>query len=143
MTSKGDVKLRATIQFCEALGKTPTETYKMIQDAGTVKKCCRSLVFKWHKQFKDGQSSIEDESRCGRLAKLKSAIVQDVNDLLAEDRRFTVRTISSQLGVSKSYIHQILTDNLHMRKVSAGWVPRLLSDEQKATHVECSTEFLN
>ena len=143
MTSKGDVKLRATIQFCEALGKTSTETYKMIQDAGTVKKCWRSLVFKWHKQFKDGRGSIEDELRCGRPAKLKSAIVQDVKDLLAEDRRFTVRTISSQLGVSKSYIHQILTDNLHMSKVSARWVPRLLSDEQKATRVECSTEFLN
>ena len=30
-----------------------------------------------------------------------------------------------------------------MSKVSARWVPRLLSDEQKATSVECSTEFLN
>ena len=30
-----------------------------------------------------------------------------------------------------------------MSKVSARWVPRLLSDEQKATRVECSTEFLN
>ena len=138
MTSKGDVKLRATFQFCEALGKTPTETYKMIQDTGAVKKCCLSLVFKWHKQFKDGRGSIEDESRCGRPAKLKSAIVQVVKDLLAEDRRFTVRTISSHLGVSKSYIHQILTDDLHMSKVSPE-----VGDEQKATRVECSTEFLN
>ena len=44
MTSIGDVKLRAAIQFCLALGKTPTETYKMIQQAGTTRKCCRSLV---------------------------------------------------------------------------------------------------
>ena len=92
---------------------------------------------------KDDRVSIEDESRYRRPAKQKSTIVQDVKDLLAEDRRFTVRTISSQLGVSKSYLHQILTDDLHMSKDSARWVPRLLSDDQKATRVECSTEFLN
>ena len=32
MTSKGDVKLPTTVQFCEALGKTPMETCKMVQD---------------------------------------------------------------------------------------------------------------
>lgn len=143
MTSKGDVKLRATIQFCEALGKTPTQTYSMIQDAGIVKKCCRSLVFKWHKKFKDGRESVDDETRCGRPSKLKSTLEQDVRELLAEDRRFTVRTMSSQLGVSKSYIHQLLTVDLNMSKVCARWVPRLLSGEQKAKRVECSTEFLN
>ena len=30
-----------------------------------------------------------------------------------------------------------------MRKVSARWVPRLLTDEQKARRVECSMEFVN
>ena len=34
MTSKGDVKLRATILLCGALGKTTTETNKVIQYAG-------------------------------------------------------------------------------------------------------------
>ena len=29
---KGDVKLQALVQFCEALGKTPTETYKVVSD---------------------------------------------------------------------------------------------------------------
>ena len=104
MTSKRDVKLSATNQFCEALEKIPTETYNTIQDAKTVNKCCRSLVFKWHKHFKDGRGYIKGESFYGRPAKMKSTIIQDVKALLAEDRRFTVRTFSSQMGVSKSYI---------------------------------------
>lgn len=143
MTSKGDVKLRATIQFCQASGKTPTQTYIMIQDAGIVKKCCRSLVFKWHKEFKDGRESIEDKTRCGRPGSLNPSLEQGVRDMLAKDRRFTVRTISSELGAAKTTVHRILTENLHMKKVSARWVPRLLSDEQKARRVECSLEFLN
>ena len=143
MTSKGDVKLRATIQFCEALGKTPTQTYRMIQDAGIVKKCCRSLVFKWHKDFKDGRESVEDNARCGRPGSLKLSLEEGVRNMLAKDRRFTVRTLSSELGASKSSVHRILTETLHMSKVSARWVPRLLTNEQKTKRVECSTEFLN
>ena len=104
MTSKRDVNLSATIQFCEALEKITTEIYNTIQDAETVKKCCRSLVFKYDKQFKDGRGYIKRESFYGRPANLKSTIIQDVKALLAEDRRFTVRTFSSEMGVSKSYI---------------------------------------
>ena len=73
----------------------------MIQQAGAAGKCCRSLVFKWHRQFKDGRESVEDETRCGRPANVTS-LEQDIRDLLAKDRRFTVRTISSQLWAPKT-----------------------------------------
>ena len=47
----------------------------MIQQAGTARKCCRSLVFKWHRQFKDGRESVEDETRCGRPANVTLLVV--------------------------------------------------------------------
>ena len=91
---------------------------------------------------KDGRDSVKDETRCGRPANVTS-LVQDIRDLLTKDRQFTVRTISSQLGTPKTSVPRILTENLHMSEVSARWVPRLLTDEQKATQLECSMEFLN
>jgi hypothetical protein len=66
MTKIGDVEVRAIIKFCVGIEKTPTETYKMIQASSTTKKCCRSLVFRWHDMFRNGRESIEDDKRCGQ-----------------------------------------------------------------------------
>ena len=44
------------------LGKTPTETYKMLQMAKGEHKVSRVFVFKWNKQFSEGQLGLEDES---------------------------------------------------------------------------------
>ena len=118
MASTGDVKLRAMIQFCVALEKTPTQTHNMIKEAGN-SNCSRALVFKWHKRFREGRDSIEDDERCGRSASVRPTMVQQVRNLINEDRRFTVRTLSSEIGVSKNTVHRILKNDLHMSKVSA------------------------
>lgn len=46
------------------------------------------------------------------------------------------------LGIGKSSIHRILSDNLRMQRVCARWVPRLLKEEEKQRRVLCSREFL-
>ena len=51
--------------------------------------------------------------------------------------------MSDELGVSCSTVHGILTDELGMSKVSARWVPRLLSDKEKEQRVRCSRLFLS
>ena len=141
MTSTGDVKLRSVIQFCESLGKTPTQTYDLVQKAGKYK-CCRSIVFQWHKEFREGRESVEDKKRCGRPASYRNSLVNDVKARIAEDRRFTVRTLASDLDCSKDTVLRILKD-LNMSKVSARWVPRLLTVDQKAHRVTSSSEFLS
>ena len=141
MTSTGDVRLRAVIQFCVSLDKTPTQTHKMIKESGN-SNCSRSLVFKSHKRFKDGRESIEDYKRVGRSPSVRSTVVRKVRDLINEDRRFTVRILLSDLGISKSTVQRILKEDLNMSKVSARWVPKLLSSDQKAKRVSCSEEFL-
>lgn len=140
MTSKGDVPLRSVIQFCQALGNTPTQTFDMVQKAGKYS-CSRSLVFRWHKEFKDGRESVEDEKRCGRSATLRTSLEQKVREKIAEDRRFTVRSLALDLDTSKDTVLRIL-QSFNMRKVSARWIPRLLTDDQKAQRVTSSSEFL-
>ena len=66
-----------------------------------------------------------------------------VRELLDNDRRLTVRGIAEELSLSYSTVQRILTEELNMSKVSARWVPRLLTDENKQRRLECSQQFLD
>jgi hypothetical protein len=53
-----------------------------------------------------------------------------------QDRRVTVRELAEEAGISTGSVHSILTDDLAMRKVSAKFVPKLLTMEQKQLRLE-------
>ena len=56
-----------------------------------------------------------------------------VRDLVYSDRRIQVEENAQALGISHGSVSTILDDRLGMRKVTARWVPKSLSDEQLAT----------
>jgi len=45
---------------------------------------------------------------------------------MAKDRRLSVRIIAEETGLDKSAVHRILTDRLHMRKICAKLVPKII-----------------
>ena len=62
-----------------------------------------------------------------------------VRDLVYSDRRIQVGEIAQALGISHGSVSTILHDRLGMRKLTARWVPKSLSDEQMATRASvCS-----
>ena len=63
-----------------------------------------------------------------------------VRDLVYSDWRIQVEEIAQALGISHSSVSTLLHDRLGMRKLTARWVPKSLSDEQMATRASvCST----
>ena len=64
------------------------------------------------------------------------------NKLVISDRRLSVRFIAPSVGISAGSVHSMLTENLSTNKVSARWVPRMLSDAQKARENALSEEVL-
>ena len=54
------------------------------------------------------------------------------------DRRRVLRSIASEVGISFVAVQSILTDILGMSKVSARWVPRMLTNDQKGTRLDIS-----
>ncbi len=60
---------------------------------------------------------------------------------LEEARRKEIRMIAGELGLPKSSVHNILTQNLGMKKVCAKIVPRVLTDEQKERRIACCQEW--
>ncbi|XP_023212521.1 uncharacterized protein LOC111615326 [Centruroides sculpturatus] len=69
-------------------------------------------------------------------------IVEKIHKMVLDDSRLKVRELADMVGISKSAVHCILTENLDMRKLCARWVPRLLTMEQKQRPKNVSIEFL-
>ena len=65
-----------------------------------------------------------------------------VRDLVYSDRRIQVEEIAQALGISHGSFSTILHDRLGMRKLTARWVPKSLSDEQMATRASVCSALL-
>ena len=65
-----------------------------------------------------------------------------VEDLVYSDRRIQVEEIPQALGISHGSVSTILHDRLGMRKLTARWVPKSLSDEQMATKASVCSALL-
>ena len=97
----------------------------------------------WVGEFKRGRTSLEDEGRSGRpLDATDEEMCKKVWDLVYSDRRIQVEEIAQALGISHGSVSTILHDRLGMRKLTARWVPKSLSDEQMATRASVCSALL-
>jgi len=62
----GSLEQRYAIKFCAKIGKSGSETLQLLRTAYGDAVLSSSQVFRWHKAFKDGRESVEDEKRAGR-----------------------------------------------------------------------------
>ena len=98
---------------------------------------------RWVSDFKHGRKSLKDSDRCGRPVIVNTPeTISKVLEMVMRDRRFTTRHIAETLHLSHTTVHQILIKDLQMRKVSARWVPRLLTPEQKHIRLNQSRDNL-
>ena len=99
---------------------------------------------KWATEFKQRRESIDDDERSGRP---KDATIDEnveiVHNLVMCDSRRDLRSIASEVGISFGAVQTILTDVLGMFKVSARWVPRILTDDQKRSRLDISRYLLS
>lgn len=123
---------RLCIKFCVKLGDNATETHKKLQKAWGDVALKKTAVFEWHKRFSRGRESVEDDDRSGAPVEIRTdENVNKIRDLINEDRRLTIRELVQHTGLSFGTIQKILTSDLGMRRISAKFVPRLLTIEQK------------
>jgi len=65
-----------------------------------------------------------------------------VNHVLIEDRRQTIRHIAETTDIHATTVYRIVSGDLGMKRVSAHWVPIMLTDEQKQNPVDVCTDVL-
>ena len=86
---------------------------------------------------------MEDEPHAGRPLNSKTDDnVERVRSLVRSDSRLTLRVIGSELNLNRFTVHQILTQDLDMRKLCAKMIPKNLTTEQKANRRDVCLDLL-
>ncbi|KAK5641706.1 hypothetical protein RI129_010253 [Pyrocoelia pectoralis] len=96
---KRNQEQRVAIKFCAKLGETASETYAKIVKVYGDSALSRAQVFRWHKEFKEGPESVEDEARSGRPQRICSTGANRKSSLLSPSTRKIAKT--SQQGAPR------------------------------------------
>uniref|UniRef100_A0A670YLX0 Mariner Mos1 transposase n=1 Tax=Pseudonaja textilis TaxID=8673 RepID=A0A670YLX0_PSETE len=79
--------------------------------------------------FKNGRTNVHDEQR--------------IDDKIRENHRFTVTELSLSFPqISRSLLHEIVTQKLGYHKFGARWVPKILTENHKNQRMAASLTFL-
>jgi len=131
-------------KFCVKLDESATVTYETLQRAYGEHSLSRVQVFRWHESLLEGREQVEDKPRAGRPSTSKMDYnVEKARSLVTSDRQLTLRMISGELNLNRFTVHQILTQDLDMRKVCAKTVPKNLTTEQNANWRDVCLDLLD
>ena len=137
MASDAKVEYHASVLVSE--GKTGKETHGELADVYGSSAPSYAQVNFWVGGFKRGRTSLEDEARSGRpLDATDEEMCKKVRDLVYSERRIQVE----EIGISHGSVLTILHDPLGMRKLTARWIHKSLSDEQMASSASVCSALL-
>ena len=132
-------EIRAYIKARSKLGCSLKKLMTEISTAFGPSCVSYDTVRRWKKKFE----SIKNAPKSGRpKSASRKEIVSKIKEIIEGDARFTVRDIARKVGISLSTVHLILKKHLKVRKISARWVPHLLTDKQKRQRVKVAKKLL-
>ncbi|GFW71354.1 DUF1758 domain-containing protein [Trichonephila clavipes] len=106
------------IKFCVRLGKSATETYEMLKHVYNSDILSRTQAFEWHRCFRKGKESVEEDERSGKGLGIRDDPVLHETDQAIEIFKETVEFEKGryivQLPFRKSYNE--LSDNYPLAK---------------------------
>jgi len=112
-----NIKQLYAIKFCVKLNKSAIETFASLTKTYGDATLSRTMVFKWHKAFKEGRENVEDDPHSGRpISSTNDQNVEMVRAVTAKYRRMSVRMIAGQT-VNHAFYKDVLE---RLRK----WVQR-------------------
>ncbi|XP_063909864.1 histone-lysine N-methyltransferase SETMAR-like [Zophobas morio] len=134
----------SVIRFLFLDGKTCEEIKIKLQAVYKDQAPSITTIRYWFNEFKRGRTSVLDEERPGRPIKVTTEeMVNKIHDIVLADRQVKIREIAEIPNISTERVHNILQEKLGIRRLSARWVPRLLTVEQKRNCVTTSEHCLN
>ncbi|KAG5314934.1 SETMR methyltransferase, partial [Acromyrmex insinuator] len=113
-------------------GLTPKEIKAELDNIHSTSAPAFATVYNWMNEFKRGRTSTCDAPRSGHpIGTVVSEIIDKVHNIVLTDRRVKVREVVEATDISHGTVISILHEQLGMKKLSARWMPRLLTVEHK------------
>ena len=132
MVGKKSVKaaeIRGYIKIRCQLGVSENEIFEELCDVHGQNEVSYATITRWVKKFKSGCDSINNAPKSGRPCSATSNnMVKKVCDVVKSEARLTVNQIADIVGISVASVFRIIKRNLKMRRITARWIPHLLSD---------------
>ena len=99
----------------------------------------RTQCYEWFKRFKVGRTRVGEDPRPRRPStSTNDDHVERFRAEICGSLPLTVPEVADEMGISIGFSHQIFTEKLQKPRVSAKFVPCLLTDDQKENRVEIS-----
>jgi len=126
-------------------GKAPKEIHAIPKETLGEHAPSYATVKNWVAQFKRGDFSTCHAPRPGRPKTVTTPeIIDQIHELILEDRRISVKSIAQQLGISSEGVGSIIDADLDMRKLSAKWVSKCLNvGKKKVNGASCLSNCWN
>jgi len=140
--SPAKCEVRSVIRFLNAKGERPAEIHKQIVVLyGNVMN--RQNGTKWCREFSKGRTDVHDEQRSGRPSLISDDLLQETEGEIRANRRMTIGELHHIIPeVTKTTIHETVTEKLGYRKLCARWVPKMLTDDHKTKRMGSALKFL-
>ncbi|GBN96616.1 hypothetical protein AVEN_96361-1 [Araneus ventricosus] len=138
-----DCEVRSIIRFLNGKNVKPDEIHRQLVEIYGENAMTDGMVRKWVRQSNDGCTNVHDEARSGRLSVGNDGLVVKVNEKIRENSRFTIRMLCDEFPpISKTVLHDIVTNRLNYRKLCSRWVPKMLTDVHKTKRFGSALTFL-
>ena len=138
-----DIENRAVVKYLVLKKMKPKEIYEDMLATLEDKAPSYATMKRWASLFKHGRESLKDDPRSGRpSSSVNDETADQVEQLVMNDRRLTVRYLAAAVGIGINSVDTILHQYLRLSKVSARLVPRMLNSEQKIARMDISETLL-
>ena len=137
------LEYRGTIKFLTLKGDDYKHIHQQLLDVYHDQAPSLSTCKRLNREFRMGRTSIQDEPRSGRPSDATTPeTIAQVRSIIDNDPRAKIRHIAASMSLSYGTVSTIIHDQLHLNKLSARWVPRNLSPQEREKRVTQSCEIL-
>jgi histone-lysine N-methyltransferase SETMAR len=98
----------------------------------------------WAQWFREAREEIDDKQRPSRpVTETTPENIEQVRSIVSDDPYVTIEELQEQTGQSYGIVRRILSDHLKLRKVTARYIPKELTDFQRSERVQICKENLS